>query len=229
VCRPKIFVARDWPDPAQIVGDEAVELTLTYRGPLPACQPNDQKSEEKHRIRLAFAPQLEHVWKSSSVLSRVLTDGLLTPGLLVNGVIEFPLKEDKKCAHYWTVSCGYQVLPLVTRHNGLVCELSIDFLRAEEPGAIIHGGDLDNRLKTLLDALRMPLSSKEVPGHLTPPPAKTPRLFCLLEDDSLISKLVVDTRQIYVDPSTPAREMYADLVIKAVIRILRPHDATGDY
>ena len=54
-------------------------------------------------------------------------------------------------------------------------------------------GDIDNRLKTLFDSLRMPQHDSELPPgckHRGGP------FFCLLEDDSLITKLTVNTSQI---------------------------------
>jgi hypothetical protein len=39
---------------------------------------------------------------------------------------------------------------------GSACSLSILFLRHEPQGGIIQSGDLDNRINTLFDALRIP-------------------------------------------------------------------------
>ena len=45
----------------------------------------------------------------------------------------------------------------------LTCGLKILFLRKEGPGKLIlQGGDIDNRLKTLLDALKMPSDLSEI-------------------------------------------------------------------
>jgi hypothetical protein len=46
--------------------------------------------------------------------------------------------------------------PLVRESYALHCGLKIRFLRHEPPGKIYQGGDLDNRIKTLVDALTMP-------------------------------------------------------------------------
>ncbi|MCA1626043.1 MAG: hypothetical protein LC768_07980 [Acidobacteria bacterium] len=58
---------------------------------------------------------------------------------------------------------GYRFVPLVSRDNFMICGLDILFLRRENPGdLILRGGDIDNRIKTLLDALRMPDDCNEV-------------------------------------------------------------------
>ena len=53
------------------------------------------------------------------------------------------------------------------------------------------GGDIDNRIKTLIDALRIP-SGGEIPDEWVPDEGDTP-LFCLLEDDKLVSAFSVTT------------------------------------
>jgi hypothetical protein len=75
----------------------------------------------------------------------------------------------------------------------LVARLSIVMLRPEPPGSIITAGsDIDNRLKTLFDALRMPKVTSEIPNGGAPQPSEDP-FFCLLEDDNLIVKVSLDT------------------------------------
>jgi len=90
---------------------------------------------------------------------------------------------------FYKFSIGrYVFIPLVTRLHGLVSEIDITFLRREDPGAIINaGGDIDNRLKTLFDALRLPHDATEL-GRQTGP-GDPIDIFCLLEDDVLITRL----------------------------------------
>jgi hypothetical protein len=88
--------------------------------------------------------------------------------------------------------CGYRFVPLVTKNLQLLCGLEILFLRPDTPGAILKSGDIDNRLKTLFDALRLPSDGAELGGYSSPGDDEDP-LFCLLEDDCLISKVSVET------------------------------------
>src|SRR5262249_25688134 len=75
-------------------------------------------------------------------------------------------------------------IPLVRRSLYLACAVDVIFLRHEEPFSLMRqGGDLDGRLKTLFDALKMPNPNDEYKG-LTP---TADPLYVVLEDDALIS------------------------------------------
>src|SRR5665213_757384 len=52
--------------------------------------------------------------------------------------------------------CGFRFVPLVRKKNGFTYGLDILFLRRGHPGELIVSGDLDNRLKTLIDGLKVP-------------------------------------------------------------------------
>jgi hypothetical protein len=80
--------------------------------------------------------------------------------------------------------------------------LDITWLRREEAGKIVDGGDIDNRLKTLFDGLRMPHNGNEI---ASPPATDNERRYCLLEDDKLITKLSVSTHQL-LEPMQPGEE-----------------------
>ena len=57
----------------------------------------------------------------------------------------------------------------------------------QDPGALIsQGGDIDNRVKTLLDALRMPSGDEEARA----PSPGAGLLYCLMESDTLGSGLI---------------------------------------
>lgn len=65
---------------------------------------------------------------------------------------------------------GFRFVPLVHSGVNLVCGLDVLFLRRDNPGALIRsGGDIDNRIKVLLDALKMPKDGSElgtaIPGE----------------------------------------------------------------
>jgi len=78
----------------------------------------------------------------------------------------------------------------VRKSAHLIAELDILLLRNEVPGRIIvDGGDIDNRLKTLFDALRCPHSAEEAGAQ----PDSDSAIYTLLEDDSLITAVGVTT------------------------------------
>lgn len=83
---------------------------------------------------------------------------------------------------------GRKFLPLVRDALALRCGLKVLFLRKENPGRVYQGGDMDNRLKTLFDSLSIPNADQIVDD----PDLEEP-IYCLLEDDRLISGLSVET------------------------------------
>ena len=68
-------------------------------------------------------------------------------------------------------------------------------MRTDKPGSLIKSGsgDIDNRLKTLFDALRMPKSKDELGRYAGVPGLDEDPFYCLLEDDKFITRLVVET------------------------------------
>ena len=78
-------------------------------------------------------------------------------------------------------------------------ELDIIFLRQQAKGKLIgEGGDIDNRLKTLFDSLRMP-SKAEVQKLGDAVAQDEDPLHCLLQDDSLIHRVNVETDRLLKD------------------------------
>lgn len=94
-------------------------------------------------------------------------------------------------------SSKYNFLPLVWQmEQPPECSLEILFLRHDSPGKAFHAGDIDNRLKTILDALRIPSDQQELPDGSIPEPDEDP-FFCLLEDDKLVTHLTVEMDQLF--------------------------------
>jgi hypothetical protein len=59
-------------------------------------------------------------------------------------------------------------------------------------------GDLDNRIKTLIDGLRMPRQVSEM-GGVVPGDGQDP-MFCLLEDDKVVYEFNVKADQLLAGP-----------------------------
>jgi hypothetical protein len=87
---------------------------------------------------------------------------------------------------------AYRFVPLVREELALLCSLKILFLRPDPPGSLIRSADLDSRLKTLFDALKMPVENSQLGRFQTPDADENP-FYCLLEDDKLISHVSVET------------------------------------
>ncbi len=133
-----------------------MEFRLFYRGPLKA----KGKPKDKHTIRCELHRQL-----------KVLCE-------------QPPLKDDKRSIENYSHAIdNYRFVPLLSVRNEVICELDILILRKEPAGKLIsQGGDLDNRLKTLFDALRMPQDSDEVPKKNNATAEPDP-FYCVLEND----------------------------------------------
>jgi len=160
-----------------------MEFTLVYQGPLKA----NGSIIDKQNIRREFHRQLVELWKQEPLSGRMrgntkLLENILTIDEPPSGITSITQKIGR-----------FIFAPLVCSKLHLVAELAITFLRPEPPGCIVtQGGDIDNRLKTLFDALRMPKEEKEIPKSDIPREGEDP-FFCVLEDDNLITKLTVTT------------------------------------
>jgi hypothetical protein len=148
-----------------------MNFTLTFNGDLKAKAKAKGSKEHKQEIRRVFHLQLLELWNHTSF-----------------GNLKYPPDSLTK-----TIG-EYRFFPLVCKSRREVAELQILLLRPERgPGYIVgEGGDIDNRLKTLLDSLRMPKNEGEIPSDHHPGVNEDP-FYCLLEDDILITKLAVST------------------------------------
>jgi hypothetical protein len=115
-------------------------------------------------------------------------------------------------------------VPLVTADMNAVAELSVTILRPEPPGGLItQGGDIDNRLKTLFDALTMPRHANALPAAGVPEPTETP-FFCLLEDENLVVAISVRTEQL-LEPDV--NRSHVDVTVFVRTRVTRPSMGNG--
>jgi hypothetical protein len=116
---------------------------------------------------------------------------------------------------------GIKFLPLVSKqYCDLACSLDILFLRRDDPGNLIKsGGDIDNRIKVLLDALRVPQDAEEVSGF-TPTADQIP-LYCLLEDDRLVTGINITTDRLLTAVPEGGHENDVHLIIKVQTQLLR--------
>jgi hypothetical protein len=194
-------------------GQNLVQFRLLYSGRLLGSSRTDTRAAHKHQIRRELHPQLKRLWsaeKSLGGLAELMAHkwGETHPecrALLPQGVFEEPASENSEelqrlglqyLASKWERG-GRGFVPLVTEEMALRCSLDILFLRPEVPGKILQSGDIDNRLKTLFDALRLPHNLEEAGGASTASEGTT---FCLLQDDSLISEIRIVTDRLLLLP-----------------------------
>jgi len=88
---------------------------------------------------------------------------------------------------------GYRFYALARPGFCVKCGLKIDLLVNHDPGSVLtKTGDLDNRLKTLFDGLRVPASMQEIKSYKTPQELEAEEYVCLLQDDALITSLQIE-------------------------------------
>lgn len=210
--------------------EDRLRFRLTYEGPLRAKQKDalsgqtDPRAPHTHEIREVFHGQLKRLWETNRFLSeaRRWSKGAETPDPMTAAfahVTPFdnelvPLK-DFVAGRY--MKDNYRFVPLVLGQWELECDLNILFLRRDIPGSVIHAGDIDNRIKNLIDALRVP-APNELRGNENPKEGQDP-FFVLLEDDKHVTGFRVETDTL-LDPCNGAEtdQSYVKLVITVKIR-----------
>jgi len=90
----------------------------------------------------------------------------------------------------------FKFVPLISPRLEAVASLEILLLRPESAGTVItQAGDIDNRLKTLMDALQIP-KDNQIPKGVVPQEGEE-AFYCLLEDDNLVTSLDISTGKLY--------------------------------
>lgn len=174
-----------------------MEFTLTYRGPLSASK---QDVGNKHHIRRAFHRQLAVLWATSHLQGALSILGQPWP-TMERGGIEFR--------------------PLVIHEYRLVADLAIQLFRPEAHGHVLSGGgDIDNRLKTLFDAMSVPPHGNQIPPNVDPSAEPSP-FFCVLADDSLVTSVAVNTAQL-LDVDQPIKHSEVLLIVRVTTRHTTP-------
>ena len=215
-----------------VFGASFVKFTLTYDGSLPPSA-NKPKNKEKWAIRNAFDPQLKDLWQNHPALRDIELNGRyfpktggasltqvhhLHPGPVRPQVrlLAHPPRQPEEILDLCESidKHGAWFRPLVRESYALHCGLKILFLRKERPGKVYQGGDIDGRIKTLLDALTMPQHAEQVLKNTT----KAAPIFCLLEEDSLVSGLQVETERLLGNQNNHPAD-YARLTIEVDVRV----------
>jgi hypothetical protein len=167
-----------------------MEFRLLYRGPLPAEKGGSVAL--KRDIRRQFHEQIAELWKQRPALRS--RESLFFPN--ING--ETPL--NRKLAKFEIATKSNHIhhfLPLIGEDTGTSCSLDILFLRRESAGGLVtYGGDIDNRIKTLFDALQRPQHPNQLPDE--PQPQEEDPMHCLLEDDKYIDQVSIVTDRLLI-------------------------------
>jgi hypothetical protein len=188
-----------------------VEFFLNYRGPLRATQRDPKEGTSikaahwqlKHLMRKGFHRSLKRHWE-------------LTPFLM--NAQQPPV--DTKPYHIERLAQEFQIspwgfVPLVTGRLQLLTTIDIWIQRLDNASSSVWSGDVDNRVKTIIDALEVP-SANDGYASLTPEAGEQP-FFCLLENDKYLNNVAVETSAL-LDAPDGADQSYADVRIRVRIR-----------
>jgi hypothetical protein len=202
-----------------------VEFRLVYDGWLPPESRNDPRSKEKHDIRRTFSAQLQVLWGTHPRLQRDTKEKGRSPTAWIQGMGQLLEGEDGQMYYVHPVPTVFRrmdrnFIPLINEATGVGCSLDILFLRRDPPGALIKsGGDIDNRVKVLFDALRMPRNDTEVHGDREGEPDP---FFCLLEDDRLITDVKVTTDRLLLPRTAGEHDHNVRLIVHVKTIVLDP-------
>lgn len=221
-----------------VFGTPVMKFTLHYDGPLPSSG-NKAKVEAKWDIRGRLHPQFKDLWTSHPALRQVEDDrhypkrggaSLVQAHHLYPGPVRVPMMAERD-GDELTLDMNDQgpgeildlcepiekhgawFRPLVRESYALHCGLKIRFLRKEPPGKIYQGGDFDGRIKTLVDALSMPQHAEQILEKN----AQSNPIYCLLEDDSMVSGFEVESERLLGDENN-AKD-FVRLTIEVDVRV----------
>jgi hypothetical protein len=145
-----------------------MELTLTFEGRIPA-----QRSDLGviWTMRRSFSSQLEKVWgKPPFEVLRKWEDSGFAAG----------------APKFTRILADTTYIPLYGLDVGVGVDLEITLLTGmPTQKSVISSGDLDNRIKRIIDALRVPQGKGELQSDAL---AKS-RCYCLVEDDNAVLAL----------------------------------------
>ncbi|HEY5175928.1 MAG TPA: hypothetical protein VII95_10235 [Terriglobales bacterium] len=209
-----------------------MEFHLLYTGPLHSAG-SENHVAEGHSMRKVFHRQLQRLWNTHPNLREMAvskaSDFVADEANKGNFDVPSPSSRDeairlslRAMGNTWN-GFGFNFIPLVTADLCLRCSLDILFLRVEEKNYVLQGGDIDRRLITLFDSLRIAKERNQFPRGTVPDAGEDP-FFCLLQDDKLISEVRVNTGQLLRLPEARAlskHDVYLQITVK--LNTTRPH------
>ncbi len=217
-----------------------MRFRLTYDGPLKSSQPThksedangqfrDRRAEHKHDIRRKMHEQLKQLWATNKFLQILIAPNShitqLPPSAgMVWGEdpsIRRPMATVLSEAYSHHREHGYGYVPLAREEIYLECSLRVLCLRRDHHDAVLPARDIDNRIKTLIDALTMPSLRQGVPLKDGKPRIASDDekpFFVLMDDDRRVTHLEVETGIDLAPPPADADESFVRLVISVELR-----------
>ena len=188
-----------------------MDFRITYEGELLGSG-NRGRPEHVHTIRRKFHKQLGRFWQLHRPLShwQAMNPPPSFSGRPAPEGFRWESRRDELAYNFSRY--GYRFIPLVTADMFLSCAVEILFLRQDGP--ILQTGDIDGRLKTLFDALTMPQQANQLRGNELPREGEDP-FYVLLEDDSLVSQVKVET-DVLLEPTAATVDRHDSRLVLTV-------------
>jgi hypothetical protein len=169
-----------------------LKITLTYQGILPASKRPPEKIDQ---IRQEFHRQLNKIWgRDQLAILEEWRDNKFSAGApdfrkQFGNITYLPIASEEIHA---------RVRLTLTLYKGI---------REDHP-AYSHG-DIDNRAKSIIDALCVPVQQSRIPNC-----APLRDTICLMSDDSLVDTLTVETASLLAenDPTITLAVVVADIL-----------------
>lgn len=176
-----------------------MQFRLVYEGEIRSRQQAGLAAV--HDIRAKLAPQVKMLWEYPPLNQS--QDWLKNEGSF----------------HACTEHDGWHFASAVSSAVGLYGEVDILILRPQPPGSIVSKqGDLDNKLKTLIDALTVPTLQQVRELQRLGLQAPQGLMHCAFSDDNLISRLSVTSDRLLCDMS----ERRSIAVINVTLKVGKP-------
>lgn len=206
---------------------ELMRFTMFYDGGLRPTQRDaaanqiEPLADHKMQIRKNFHAQLKRFWhinqflREHTVVPRAMPARIRFDEAVWGSdqrdhipLVEYVAKEHEEHGYNW--------VPLVRKDWRLRCALHIHLLRHDGIESPVNAGDLDNRVKTIIDALTKPSSANQLGSFVEPAEDEKP-FFCLLEDDDLVTEFSVETDTLLTEPISKQHEHMRE--VRATIAI----------
>lgn len=212
--------------------EAAMKFRLTYEDVLYSSKPGetDKRVAHKHDIRRKIHVQLKEYWRTNRFLNSCKLDSAahgLLPGGTKTPWAQHPNERRPLADILGDVygHHGFRFVPLIWKDADLACSLRILCLRRDTSDALLPARDIDNRIKTLIDALALPPHTKppiDKNGDPMVPGTGEDPFFVLLDDDRQITHLEVETdTALAPDPANADNEAFVRLVITVEVRTVQ--------
>lgn len=217
----RVILRRDLDNEADRV--RLVKFRLFYEGALGSQSARledhqqDRKGNHKHDIRMVFDAQLRHLWKTMPSLAAWQTNGEMFE-------TNFGQRIGMETALYNIQPDvgGYTFIPLVCQEFSILCHIDVLILRRDKPGGIWSARDIDNRIKVLFDALSAPKTVPQLGSNAQAAanPGDRKPVYVLLQDDSLITQMSVETDELLAPPEG-VDDSFARVVVTVDLSVYR--------